>query len=169
MTTITGYYLLKQLQRRKSQRFDVVAHAGDCIAHLEDIGRRARGGRAYCYVTTIPPQFNAVAHAQATRALTSTKSITSLYTPAGASQLTAFGDVKGTTDALLIRFSADYNEMELFVARGLKPQAAALFFKWMAGKLDTEADQLRQRATQAAAASPTTEQPAPELCTIRLI
>lgn len=80
------------------------------------------------------------------RAITSTKNISSVFIPNINKPLFGFGDVKGTQDAILFVFSADYNLMEIFIARGYKHQQRALYNAMVKGELSAEIYKIRQMA-----------------------
>ena len=111
---------------------------------FQDMAARSKVKRFYCYYNGIPDSFSNRARQKAERAITSTKNISSVFIPNINKPL--YGDVKGTQDAILFVFSADYNLMEIFIARGYKPQQKALYASMMRGDLNDEIIRIRQHA-----------------------
>jgi hypothetical protein len=58
----------------------------------------------------------------------------------------AYGDVKGTQDAILIVFNADCTTIEIFVARGYKNNRVNLWQNLADGNYNDEISELRDRA-----------------------
>jgi hypothetical protein len=58
----------------------------------------------------------------------------------------AYGDVKGTQDAILIVFNADCITIEIFVARGYKNNRVNLWQNLADGNYNDEISELRDRA-----------------------
>lgn len=110
-------------------------------------------GDLFVYFGDVPQQFGGDAHRKADRALTKTKNISSIFVPDPTSGL-AYGDVKGTSDALLvILHDAEVTDgrlndgavIEVFVARGLARDRMALYSELSDGLLDDEIAALRER------------------------
>lgn len=70
--------------------------------------------------------------------------ISSVYMPEITLPL-AYGDIKGTKDALLFVFSEDHSQMWVFVARGQKHNKKVLFSLLVDGELDEEIEELKKR------------------------
>lgn len=111
-------------------------------------------GDLFCYFGDVPEQFGGDARRRADRALTKSRNISSVYVPDPASGL-AYGDMKGTSDALLFVFQnaevadgrlSDGAVIELFVARGLAKDRLALYNELADGLLDDELIALRVQA-----------------------
>lgn len=111
-------------------------------------------GDLFCYFGDVPEQFGGDAKRKADRALTKTKNISSIYVPDPCSGL-AYGDMKGTADALLfVMQDAEVTDgrlndgavIEIFVARGLARNRVALYNELADGLLDDEIAALRERA-----------------------
>lgn len=145
---LTDYYRLVRLQeyaQNKTPRFDCIASTGE-YPKFEEMAARSKVKRFYCYYNGIPDSFSNRVRQKAERAITSTKNISSVFIPNINKPLFGFGDVKGTQDAILFIFSADYNLMEIFIARGYKHQQRALYNAMLMGDLNNEIAQIRQRA-----------------------
>ena len=145
---LTDYYRLVRLQeyaQNKTPRFDGIASTGE-YPKFEEMAARSKVKRFYCYYNGIPDSFSNRARQKAERAITSTKNISSVFIPNINKPLFGFGDVKGTQDAILFVFSADYNLMEIFIARGYKHQQRALYNAMVKGELSAEIYKIRQMA-----------------------
>lgn len=110
-------------------------------------------GDLFVYFGDVPEQFGGDARRKADRALTKSKNISSIYVPDPQSNL-AYGDMKGTADALLFVFhdaevtDGRLNEgavIEVFVARGLAKDRMTLYHELADGLLDDEIAALRER------------------------
>lgn len=73
-------------------------------------------------------------------------SISSIYIPDIQNTLIAYGDVKGTIDAIIFLFSEDKQTIELFIARGYFNDVLALYEEVKGGYLDCEIEALRLKA-----------------------
>ncbi len=111
-------------------------------------------GDLFCYFGEVPEAFGGDARRKADRALTKTKNISSIYVPDPSSGL-AYGDMKGTADALLlVLHDAEVTDgrlndgavIEIFVARGLARNRVALYNELADGLLDDEIADLREKA-----------------------
>lgn len=112
-------------------------------------------GDLFVYFGDVPEQFGGDARRKADKALTKTKNISSIYVPDPQSSY-AYGDMKGTADALLFVFHNagvtdgrlnDGAVVEIFVARGLAKDRMALYNELADGLLDDEITALRERVT----------------------
>lgn len=143
---LSGYYKMVEIKRIKSHRYDCVASTGN-YEPFEKIAKCAKKERFYCYYNGVPDTFNANAQRKADCAITSNGgNISSVFVPAFASPLFGYGDTKGTNDALLFVFSENYEQIEIFVARGHKHQVKQLFSYLKDGGLNGEMDKLRKGA-----------------------
>ena len=145
---LTDYYRMVRLQEyanNKTPRFDCIASTGE-YPMFEKMASRSKVKRFYCYYNGIPDSFSYRAKEKAERAITNTTHISSVFIPNLKRPLCGYGDVRGTQDAILFVFSADYNLMEVFIARGYKSQQRALFSSMMRGELNAEITKIRQAA-----------------------
>jgi len=140
---LTDYYKFVHLPDCKS------VMRRDCTASTQSYpdfeALRNKQGQLFIYFGDVPTQFGGDVHKKADKAITKTKSISSIYVP-DVTQNVAFGDVKGTADALLIVNAPDYAEFEIFIARGYKNHRLNIWQNYVAGEYDTEAAELRKRA-----------------------
>lgn len=143
---LTDYYKMAKLPSCNSKhRFDCIASTGG-YEPFEARANRGRDKRFKFYYSGTPDTFNANAKRKADRAITDTTSISSVYTPDLEKPTFGYGDVVGTTDALLFLFGEDYRQVEVFVARGLKNHVKGLFARLCDNELADEIESLRQQA-----------------------
>jgi len=140
---LTDYYKFVHLPDCKSKT------RLDCITSTQSYPDfeclRNKRGELFIYFVDVPAQFGGDVHKKADKAITKTKNISSVFVP-DVTQNSAFGDVKGTTDALLIINNPDYSELEIFVARGYKNQRLNIWQNFIAGEYDFEVVELRKKA-----------------------
>jgi hypothetical protein len=117
---------------------------------------RNKRGELFIYFGNVPDTFKADVKRKADKAITHGKSISSVFVPDVTLPL-AYGDVKGTTDCILIINNNDYSELEIFVARGQKNNRLNLWQMLSGGELDNEISELRGRATTESATDKTNE------------
>lgn len=162
---LTDYYHLGRLVGTKSKL------RVDCIASTKTYppfeGMRAKKelrktdkrdgckvGDLFFYFGNVPDSFGGDVHRKADKALTKTKNISSIFVPNPQSNF-GYGDMKGTTDALLFVFDnaepidgklQEGASIEVFVARGYAKDRIALYNELSDGLLDDEMSQLRAKA-----------------------
>lgn len=108
------------------------------------------GGLSFNY-SDVPEQFKAVAKRKADKCISRGGNVSSVYVP-NVSLPYAWGDIQNpktkiiTNDALLIVFSSDLTQMELFIARDHRNDARQLYQMLCDGILDTEIEALRKLA-----------------------
>jgi len=65
-------------------------------------------------------------------------------------QTIAFGDIKGTNDAVIVQFNSDTESgittIELFIARGQKHNKRNLYFLFVDSEFNDEVEYLRNKA-----------------------
>lgn len=129
-----------KLQRATAKKDGV--NVGDLIAYFGDV----------------PGRFGGDVHRKAGKSLTvKGKNVSSIFKPDPKSCF-AYGDVKGTSDALLFVFHdfvvvdgvVQSGSLEVFVARGMAKDSRALWMLACDGGLDGEMDELRNKSTLAA-------------------
>lgn len=143
---LTDYYKMQEIIVRKSHRFDCVASTHS-YNPFEQMGQRAKAKRFFFYYTEVPDKFNVDALRKADRAISNGDNISSVFVPDLNTPCKAFGDVKGTNDALLFLFTDDYRQVEVFVARGYKYNSGNLCRLFLDGEMDDEIDELRRQAS----------------------
>lgn len=112
-------------------------------------------GDLVVYIGDVPYNYGGDIHRKADKSLTiKGKNLSSIYVPDPASNY-AYGDVRGTADALLLVFDGFeiVNNvvqqgacMEIFIARGMSKDKMALYNLLNDGELDEEMSRLRERA-----------------------
>lgn len=126
--------------RKASERFDATA-VGDLVVYFGDV----------------PKTFGGDVHRKADKSLTmKSTNLSSIFVPDPAVNL-AYGDVRGTSDAILIVFEGfdvvngkpqQGAILEVFIARGKSKDRVPLYNLLCDGELDEEMILLRERATQ---------------------
>lgn len=147
---ITDYYKLERLPEyleNKTPRYDCTASTRS-YPMFQQMAAKSRVKRFFCYYNGVPDTFSDRARNQADRTITNTRNISSVFIPNVSKPLLGYGDVRGSRDAILFVFSADYSVMELFVARGYKFNQRSLYNHLVNGGLDTEIAQIRNRVNQ---------------------
>lgn len=142
---ITDYYKMQEIKPLKSHRFDCIASTGE-YDPFEVIAQKSRDKRFFFYYNGVPDSFSLNAQRKAERVISNKNNISSVYIPDIHTPLKGWGDVVGTKDAILFLFSEDYKEVEVFIARGYKNDARALFNLFSDGELDREIEIIRARA-----------------------
>ena len=125
--------------RKESERFDATA-VGDLVVYFGDV----------------PNTFGGDVHRKADKSLTMKSSnLSSIFVPDPALNL-AYGDVRGTSDAILLVFEGfdvvngkpqQGAILEIFIARGKSKDRVPLYNLLSDGELDEEMNLLREQAT----------------------
>jgi hypothetical protein len=140
---LTDYYKMAKLPEVKSKlRIDCTASTK---SYPEFETMRNKKEALFFFFGDVPDSFSGNAKRKADKALTKTKSISSIYVP-DIQKKYAFGDMVGTLDALLFIFNNDYSEIEIFIARGQKNNVRQLYNLFSDGELNNEIEQLRKQA-----------------------
>lgn len=140
---LTDYYKMTKLPEVKSKlRIDCTASTK---SYPEFETMRNKKEALFFFFGDVPDSFSGNAKRKADKALTKTKSISSIYVP-DIQKKYAFGDMVGTLDALLFIFNNDYSEIEIFIARGQKNNVRQLYNLFSDGELNNEIEQLRKQA-----------------------
>ncbi len=109
---------------------------------------RNKVGELFIHYGDAPDRFNFTSRRRPDKALTKGSNISSLFVP-DVTLPYAYGDIKGTEDAVLVVFSGDYLTFELFIAKGQKNNRVALWNLLCEGELDEEMSRLRTNVIQA--------------------
>ena len=146
------YYKFERLSGTKSRtRFDCTHSTHNYLQwELMALKGRSKPKRPAMHIHDIPTTFNpAVSRRTGTSiTLSNGEHLTSVFFPdVMADPCAAHGDVRGTTDALLIVFAPDWQSVEIFVARQKSPHRAELCRRYIKGELTSELNTLRMRAT----------------------
>ncbi len=140
---LTDYYKMAKLPEVKSKlRIDCTASTK---SYPDFEALRNKKEALFFYFVDVPDSFSGNAKRKAGKALTKTKSISSIYVP-DIQKKYAYGDMVGTSDALLFIFNNDYSEIEIFIARGQRNNVKPLYNLFSDGELNDEIEQLRKRA-----------------------
>ena len=140
---LTDYYKFVHLPDCKSTT------RMDCIASTQNYNEfealRNKHGELFIHFVNVPDTFKADVKRKADKAITKTKNISSVFVP-DVTLPFAYGDVKGTTDCILLINNPDYTTIEIFVGRGQKNNRLNLWQMLSGGELDNEIAELRTRA-----------------------
>lgn len=164
---LTDYYRFEKVVTKSKMRLDCTASTESYPPFEEKRATKSQRatekrdltnvGDLVVYFGDVPSRFGGEVHRKADKSLTiKGNNLTSIYVPDPASNL-AYGDVKGTSDAILIVFT-DFHvingtpqqgaRLEIFVARGKSKDRQALYSLLSDGEFDEEINELRERATK---------------------
>ena len=147
---LTDYYKTQKLTDAAS-RYDVTQSTAsyDLFENLLINKKKFNvGGLSLNYVDR-PKDWKGDAARIADKAFTKgAMNLSSIYVPDLQKPLIAYGDIKGTHDALLILFSADYATIEVFVGRGYANDMMALYTHAKEGELIEDMEALKAKAKQ---------------------
>ena len=159
---LTDYYRFERIATKSKYRLDCVASTGSYPAFEEKRATtetKATEKRDYTakgalvvYLGDVPPTYGGDVHRKADKALTiKGQNLSSLYVP-NPRRGFAYGDCKGTTDAILVALENLHTKdgriepggaVEVFVARGQAANRAALYNLMCDGEFDEEMERLR--------------------------
>ena len=139
---LTDYYKFVHLPDSKSKM------RRDCIASTQSYNEfeslRNKQGELFIYLVMYLKSL--MGHLQeANKAITKGKNISSIFVPDVLQNL-AYGDIRGTKDAILIQFDSDCTTIEIFVARGQKNNSYNLWLMFVGGELNNEISKLKSMA-----------------------
>ena len=163
---ITDYYKFEKTALLSGTRMDCVASTKG-YPEFED-KRKTRGnkqtakkdanfvGALTCYYGNVPDRFGDDARRKADKSVSiGSKNLSSVYVP-DVTLPYAFGDVQGTTDAILFVFGDNFGVtdgrvnqgavMEMFICRGQSKNCQALYNLLCDGGLDEELEAIRKQA-----------------------
>lgn len=137
---LTDYYQFEKLPDQKSKlRIDCTASSN---SYPEFEALRNKDGNLFVYFGDVPDRFTGNIHRKADKAITKVKNISSVFVPDISKHL-AFGDVRGTQDALLMAFNDSYTLFDIYVARGQKNNVRQLFNLFADNELESEMNELK--------------------------
>jgi len=163
---LTDYYRFEKKALKSKTRLDCVAST-DEYDELEELCAEhdfkgspsrdpIREGDLIIYLGDIPETFGGDVHRKADKCITAKgRNISSIYVPDVESNL-AYGDFRGTEDAVLFRFKnfavkdgriQEGSVLEMFIARGKSKDRVALYNLFADGCLDEEIEWLIERAS----------------------
>ncbi|RCW31380.1 hypothetical protein [Marinilabilia salmonicolor] len=140
---LTDYYRMEHLPGTKSKSRMDCTLSTKSYPELETL--RNKAGKLFFYFHDVPEHFHARAKRKADKAITKTKSISSVYIPEITLPL-GYGDIKGSQDALVFVFNEDFTRMDVFVARGQRNNRISLYNLLADGELDEEMEELQVQA-----------------------
>jgi hypothetical protein len=145
MMHLDTYYRFERLPDSAKTRRDLVAFAHE----YPPLHRSNQAGDVWIYITSARAYIDAKERLQAEKAISTREgSLSSVYHPDVSYPLFGMGDVKGTEDALLFRFSdSEQSAVDVFVAKGKKNLKGHLFQMLCEGELDEEIRQLKDAAS----------------------
>lgn len=162
---LTDYYKFERLAKISKSRLDCTASTNSyplfeekrCTKSQRATEKRdaVSDGDLLVYFLDVPGQFGGNIHRKAEKSFTiKGKNLSSVFVPDPKSNI-AFGDVQGTSDALLFVFS-DFGvinggvqpgaSVEVYVARGKSKDRLTLYHLLRSGQLDSEVAALRAAA-----------------------
>ncbi len=140
---LTDYYKGVHLPGEAKTRYDITASTGG-YEPFEILLRTREGGLSF-YFGDVPPSFRFSGKDRPDKAITRKSNISSVFVPDVALPY-AYGDVKGTSDAIIIMFLEYYSVIEIFIARGQKNNRRNIYTLFADGELDNEIKLLRKKA-----------------------
>jgi len=140
---LTDYYKMVKLPKQKSKMRVDCRVSTKSYPEFETI--RNKHGVLFFYFGDVPDRFGGDIHRKADKAITKTKNISSVIVP-DIEQCFGYGDVRGTNDALLFLFNADFTQIDVFVARGQRNNKRQLYLLLADGELNNEIEQLIKQA-----------------------
>lgn len=142
---LDAYYKLQHYSSKSKTRFDVVASTKN---YLEFEQMKNKKGELFFYYSNVPEHFRSEAKRKADKIISNRlgKNVSSVFVPTITLPF-AYGDVKGTNDALLLLFSNDETEIEIFIAKGKKSNRLQLYHLLSDGELRNEIEMLRGEAS----------------------
>lgn len=165
MSILTDYYKFSRVATKAKLRLDCVASTESYPEFEERRATKATKatekrdatnvGDLVIYFGDVPEQFGGDVHRKADKSITiKGKNLSSVYVPDQSNNL-AYGDVRGTADALLFVFDGVEvvnrviqagATVEIFIARGKSKDRVPLYNLLSDGELEEELNDLRQRA-----------------------
>ena len=163
---LTDYYRFERVATKAKSRMDCTASTHSYPEFEERKATRANKatekrdatevGDIIIYYNDVPTQFGGDVHRKADKSISiKGKNLSSVYVP-NVTKNIAYGDFRGTTDALLFVFHnlkvvdgviQKGSMIEVFVARGKSKDRVPLFELLSDGELDEEISELRQKAS----------------------
>ena len=140
---LTDYYKGENLPESKKTRYDVTASTRS-YEYFETKLKTRTGSLAF-YFGDIPDRWHFSSKDKPDKAITKGDNISSIFVP-DVTLPFAFGDIKGTLDAILLVFSDSWQMIEIFIARGQKNNRRNLYSLLCDGELENEIESLRKKA-----------------------
>ena len=135
---LTDLYSFKKTEGKKTRY--------DCIVSTESYEpfETLRNGKSelFIYLTDVPDKFRADVKRKADKCISKTRNISSVFIP----DITlnyAYGDIRGTSDALLMIYSPDFNSFDIVISRGQRNNKMNLYRLLADHELNQEIENLR--------------------------
>jgi len=164
MSILTDYYCFEKVALKSKTRLDCTSSTGSYpefenqratkLTKATDKRDATNMGDLVIYLGDIPEQFGGNAKRKADKCISiKGKNLSSIYVPDITNNF-AYGDFRGTSDALLFVFDDIQivdgciisGAVEVFVARGMSKNRVALYNLLCDGELDEEMSELRAKA-----------------------
>lgn len=142
---ITDYYRGERLPGNTTKnRYDITRSTGSYEQFETMLQNKKAGGHSFYFGDT-PANFKFSSKERPDKAITKGVNISSVFIP-DASLPYGFGDVKGSTDAILFIFSNDWKVIEIFIARGQRNNRRNLYHLVCDTEIDHEIEAMRNQA-----------------------
>lgn len=141
---LTDYYKGENLPDSAKTRYDITASTGSYEPFETKLKNKRGGGHSF-YFGDVPSCFRFAGKDRPDMAISKGDNISSLFVP-DVTVPYAYGDIKGSSDALLVIFTQDYRQIELFIGRGQKHNRRNLFHLLCDNELEGEIETLRNQA-----------------------
>ena len=139
---LTDFYQGEKLPNSAKTRYDITASTGS-YEPFEILLKNKKGELSF-YFGDAPSCFRFSGRDRPDKAITRGVNISSVFVPDPSSPF-AYGDIRGTSDALIMMIHEDYRIIELFIARGQKNNRRNIYTLVVDGELDNEIIQLRKK------------------------
>jgi hypothetical protein len=142
MSLIDAYYKFEKPDNASSKtRFDLAAFTET----YEAIHKTNSKGLVTIYLSE-PDNIRASRRRLPDKRITNCKGnhVSGIFLPEPEQPRIGYGDIKGTTDALLVLMNE--KSLEIFIAKGKKHSISGLYYLMIDGELDAEIESLRKQA-----------------------
>jgi hypothetical protein len=140
---LTDLYKGEHLPDAAKSRYDITASTQG-YEPFENLLKNRKKGLSF-YFGDVPDRWHFSSKDKPDKAISKSDNISSVFVP-DVTLPFAFGDVKGTQDAILIIYSKDWQTIEIFISRGQKNNRRNLYTLLCDGEMDHEIETLRNRA-----------------------
>jgi len=140
---LTDYYKGEHLPDAAKSRYDITA-SSKSYEPFETKLKTKKGGLSF-YFGDVPDRWNFSSKDRPGKAITKGDNISSVFVP----DITfpfAYGDIKGTQDAIILIHSYDWQVIEIFIARGQRNNRRNLYHLLCDNELESEIETMRNNA-----------------------
>ena len=135
---LTDLYSFKKTEGKKTRY--------DCIVSTEsyepfEMLRNAKG-ELFIYLTDVPDKFRADVKRKADKCISKTRNISSIFIPDIHFNY-AYGDIRGTSDALLMIYLPDFKGFDIIISRGQRNNKINLYRLLADHELNQEIENLK--------------------------